>query len=72
VHEIYRRRKLAVARGTIYGQRTAALFKPGRENQGRKIGAMVNVEMSEQDDVELGHFRATLSETKTAAAASVY
>jgi hypothetical protein len=71
VHEIYRRRKLAVARWAIHGQRTFALFKPGREDQGRKIGAMVNVEVSEQDHVELGHFRATLSETKSAATTGI-
>jgi hypothetical protein len=33
---------------------------------------MVNVEVREQDHVELRHFRATLSESKSAAATSVY
>jgi hypothetical protein len=33
---------------------------------------MVNVEVREQDNVELGHFRATLSESKSAATPSVY
>jgi len=33
---------------------------------------MVNVEVREQDHVELGHIRATLSESKSAATASIY
>jgi hypothetical protein len=43
-----------------------------KEDQCGKIGAMVNVEVREQDHVELGHFRATLSESKSAATSSIY
>jgi len=38
VHEIHRRRKLAVARWTVHGQWAIAVFKPGREDQCGKIG----------------------------------
>jgi hypothetical protein len=33
---------------------------------------MVNVEVREQDHVELGHFRATLFGSKSAATTSIY
>src|SRR6476646_7239108 len=71
VDKIDRRRKLAVARWAVYRQRAIAIFKPGREDQRRKIDAMVNVEMREQNHIELGHFRATLCESKSATTAGV-
>jgi len=72
VHEVYHRRELAVARRTVHGQWADAFFKPGREDKGGKIGTMVNVEVREQDHVELGHFRATLFGSKSAATTSIY
>jgi hypothetical protein len=72
MHDVYHRRELAVARRTVHGQWADAFFKPGREDKGGKIGTMVNVEVREQDHVELGHFRATLFESKSAATTSIY
>ena len=72
VHEIYHRRELAVACWAVQGEWAVTLFKPGREDQCGKIGAVVNVEVREQDHIELGHCRATLSESKSAATTSIY
>lgn len=45
------RRKLAIAGWAVHGQWAVALFKPGRKNQCGKIGAVVNVEVREQEPV---------------------
>src|SRR6516165_7715400 len=71
-HEIYRRRKLAVANRTVDGQWPGALFKPRREHECWKIGTMVDVEMCEQDYFDLGHVRAALSKSKSVATAGIY
>jgi hypothetical protein len=40
-----------VARRTVYRQRTFAVFKPRRKDQGREIAAVIDVKVAEQENV---------------------
>lgn len=65
------RRHELVAGGAVDGKRASAVFEPGRFNECGEIGAVIDVEMREENHVELGHLRTAFAETERAASSGV-
>src|SRR5579859_3633475 len=70
-HKLPRRRHEIVPCRTVHRQRALAFFKPGRKHQSRKIAAVVDVEVTEQNNIQLGHLRSALSEAQGAASTGI-
>jgi len=64
-HKLGRRGHEVISHRAADGQGTFAIFKPGRLDQRRKIGAMVDVKVSEQNHIRVRHLRPALSESKS-------
>jgi hypothetical protein len=61
-----------VSRRAVNGQGTLAIFKPGGFDERGKISAVIDVEVSEQQDIELGHLGPALSKAECAASSRIH
>jgi hypothetical protein len=60
-----------VSGGAVDWEGALAVFEPGRKDESRKVAAVIDMKVAEEEDVGLGHLRSALSEAESAAAAGV-
>jgi len=60
-----------IGRGAVDGQRAVAILEPRRFDERGEIGGVVDVEVGKENDVELGHARATFAETQGTATTGI-
>ncbi len=60
-HKLSRGRHKLVSRWTVHWQGALAVFKPGRKYQGGKIAAVIDMKMTELNNIHLGHLRSALT-----------
>jgi|ERR1700733_5557564 hypothetical protein len=61
----------AVSGGAVDRKRTLAVFEPGRKDEGGEVAAVIDVKVTEEEDIGLGHLRSTLSEAEGTASSGV-
>src|ERR1700761_2657434 len=60
-----------VSCGAVDGERTLAVFEPRRKDESGEVAAVIDVKVTEEEDVRLGHLRSTLSEAESAATSGI-
>src|ERR1700761_273817 len=71
VHKLGGGGHVLVSRRAVYGQGAGAISKPGRKDQSGEVATVIDMEVAEEEDVELGEVRATLAKAESAASARV-
>src|SRR5262249_44156149 len=71
LHELSRGWHVLVARRSVHRQWPLPVFKPRREDQRRKIAAVIDMKMAEEKDVHLRHLRAALAKAQSTASSSI-
>ena len=64
-------RKLPASGRALDRQRPFAIFEIGGFDQGRKVGAVIGMEVRKQDKIEVCHLRPGFAEAQSATAAAV-
>src|ERR1700722_1517023 len=52
-------------------ERALAVFEPGRKDEGGEVAAVIDVKVTEEEDIGLRHLRSTLSEAEGTASSGV-
>jgi hypothetical protein len=60
-----------VSCGAVDRESALAVFEPGRKDEGGEVAAVIDVKVTEEEDIGLGHLRSTLSEAESAASSGV-
>jgi hypothetical protein len=60
-----------VSGGAIDREGALAIFEPGRKDESGEVAAVIDVKVTEEEDVGLGHLRSTFSEAESAATSGV-
>ena len=53
-----------VSGGAVDRERALAIFKPGRKDEGREVAGVIDVKVTEEEDIGLGHLRSTLAKAE--------
>jgi hypothetical protein len=71
VHKLCGGRHEIVSRGAVDRERALAVFEPGRKDEGGEVAAVIDVKVTEEEDIGLGHLSATFAEAEGTASSGV-